>query len=297
MSHWQAASVVLDAADVERAADALLAAGALAVDVADPQAGGDAACPLDEAPGEVFPLWPRCRVTALFAGDADVAAAMAAAAAVAGLAEPPPFECAALAEQDWVRVTQAQFPPQRVSERLWIIPTWHEPPDPAAINIRLDPGLAFGTGSHPTTRLCLRWLDAVVRGGDHAIDYGCGSGILAVAALKLGAAGAVGVDVDPQAVRASRANAALNGVAADFRLADRPLRETADIVVANILANPLKVLAPAIAPLLAPGGRLALSGILAGQAGDVAAAYRDWLALEVWGEQQGWVLLAGRREG
>ncbi|HSO07097.1 MAG TPA: 50S ribosomal protein L11 methyltransferase [Pelomicrobium sp.] len=297
MSGWQAASVVLDAADVERVSDALLDAGALAVDVADPQAGGDAAAPLDEAPDEPFPLWPRCRVTALFAADADLATAMAAAAAGAGLAETPLFECAPVAERDWVRVTQAQFPPQRVSERLWIIPTWHDPPDPAAVNIRLDPGLAFGTGSHPTTRLCLRWLDAVVHGGEHVIDYGCGSGILAVAALKLGAAGAIGVDIDPQAVRASRANAELNGVVADFRLADRPLRETADIVVANILANPLKVLAPVIAPLLAPGGRLALAGILAPQAAEVAAAYRGWLALDVWAEQEGWVLLAGRREG
>lgn len=296
MSGWQAASVVLDAAEVERVCDALLEAGALAVDVADPRAD-EAAVALDEGPDEAFPLWPRCRVTALFPQGADVGAALAAAAARAGLAQTPAFECAPVAEQDWVRVTQAQFPPQRVSDRLWIIPTWHEPPDPAAVNIRLDPGLAFGTGSHPTTRLCLRWLDAVVRGGEHVIDYGCGSGILSVAALKLGAGRAVGVDIDPQAVRASRANALLNGVAADFRLADRPLTETADIVVANILANPLKVLAPVIAPLVAPGGRLALAGILAAQAADVAAAYRGQLALEAWAQQDGWVLLAGRREG
>jgi ribosomal protein L11 methyltransferase len=296
MSGWQAASLVADAAEVERLGDALLAAGALAVDVADPQAGGDAATPLDEGPDERFPLWPRCRVTALFAADADAGAAIAAAAAAAGLAEPPPFERYAVAEQDWVRLTQAQFPPQRVSERLWIIPTWHEPPDPGAVNIRLDPGLAFGTGGHPTTQLCLRWLDAVVRGGEHVIDYGCGSGILAVAAMRLGAGRALGLDIDPQAVRASRANAELNGVAAEFRLADRAINVAADIVVANILANPLKVLAPAIAPLLAPGGRLALAGILAPQADDVARAYHRWLELTVWAEQDGWVLLAGRRE-
>ncbi|MFZ5558933.1 MAG: 50S ribosomal protein L11 methyltransferase [Pseudomonadota bacterium] len=296
MSAWQAASLVVDAAAVERLGDALLEAGALAVDVADPQAGGDAATPLDEGPEDLFPLWPRCRLTALFAADADAGAAIAAAALAAGLAEPPPFESWAVAEQDWVRLTQAQFPPQRVSGRLWIIPTWHEPPDPAAVNIRLDPGLAFGTGSHPTTRLCLRWLDAVVHGGEHVIDYGCGSGILAVAALKLGAASALGVDIDPQAVRASRANAELNGVAAGFRLPDRPLNVTADIVVANILANPLKVLAPAIAPLVAAGGHLALAGILTPQAEDVARAYRNWLGLDIWAEQDGWVLLAGTRE-
>jgi ribosomal protein L11 methyltransferase len=297
MSGWQAASLVVDAAAVEPLGDALLAAGALAVDVADPQAGADAATPLDEGPEDRFPLWPRCRVTALFAAAADVGAAIAAAALAARLAQPPPFECAPVAEQDWVRVTQAQFPPQQVTGRLWIIPTWHEPPDPGAVNIRLDPGLAFGTGSHPTTRLCLRWLDAVLAGGEHVIDYGCGSGILAVAARKLGAAVVLGLDIDPQAIRASRANAELNRIDADFRLAERPLNRTADIVVANILANPLKVLAPAIAPLVAHGGRLALAGILAPQADDVARAYRDWLRLNVWAEEDGWVLLAGDREG
>lgn len=152
-----------------------------------------------------------------------------------------------MAEQDWVRLTQAQFDPIQISERLWITPTWHQPPNLQAINLQLDPGLAFGTGNHPTTRLCLRWLDTHLRGGETLLDYGCGSGILAIAAVKLGAGQTTGIDIDPQAIVASKQNAEQNNVEANFRLPDSMLNQQFDVVVANILTNPLKVLAPLLA--------------------------------------------------
>ena len=191
-------------------------------------------------------------------------------------------------DNDWVRLTQAQFEPIRISQRLWIVPTWHTPSDPGALNITLDPGLAFGTGSHPTTRLCLRWLDANIRGGESVLDYGCGSGILAIAALKLGAASAAGVDVDAQAVQSSRDNAAANRVAAHFFLPDDAPRQQADIVVANILTNPLKLLAPLLASSARPGGRIVLSGILEEQADDVANLYAQWFDLAPAIVEDGW---------
>ena len=165
-----------------------------------------------------------------------------------------------------------QFAPIRISPRLWIVPSWHGAPDPGAVNIVLDPGLAFGTGNHPTTRLALRWLERVIAGGESVLDYGCGSGILAIAALKLGAARATGVDVDDQALLAAQRNAMQNQVDAIFHNAAETIRQPAQIVVANILAHPLIVLAPLLARFTAPGGRLALAGLLAVQAGEVCAA-------------------------
>jgi ribosomal protein L11 methyltransferase len=194
-----------------------------------------------------------------------------------------------------VRASQAQFAPIRISARLWIVPSWHAAPDPDALNIRLDPGLAFGTGSHPTTRLCLRWLDQLVRPASSVLDYGCGSGILAIAALKLGARAAVGVDVDPAAVAAARENAARNEVAARFVSSEVALAHPADLVVANILANPLIVLAPVLAAHCRPGGRIALAGILAPQADAVSAAYAQWFAMAHFAADDGWVCLEGVR--
>jgi ribosomal protein L11 methyltransferase len=178
---------------------------------------------------------------------------------------------------------------------LWIVPSWHKAPDAGAINIVLDPGLAFGTGSHPTTKLCLAWLEGVIRGGESVIDYGCGSGILAIAAMKLGAARADGVDIDGQALLAARANALQNRVQAEFHGAADAIRTPAQIVVANILAHPLIVLAPLLARLAVPGGRLALAGVLAEQAEEVKAAYDPWFAFEASGRDEDWVLLAGTR--
>jgi len=175
------------------------------------------------------------------------------------------------------------------------VPTWHAPPQPGAVNIVLDPGAAFGTGSHPTTRLVLAWLERTVRPGDRVLDYGCGSGILAIAALKLGAASAIGVDVDPLALETAGYNASRNGVALELADAGSPLAGQARVTVANILANPLRMLAPLIAAHTLPGGALALSGILEDQAEEVIDAYAPHASLAVEGRDSGWVLLAGTR--
>ena len=282
--------------------DALLAAGALSVDVADPHAGTEAETPLYAEPGEsAGTLWPVSRITALFAADADWRRALADAG-MAVDAPAPPHEVHPVADADWVRATQAQFAPIRITGRLWIVPTWCKPADAAAVNIALDPGLAFGTGSHPTTRLCLEWLSDNLRAGEAVLDYGCGSGILAIAAARLGASRVDGVDIDAQAITASRANASANHVTATFVEASRFGAGAAvdyDVVVANILANPLIVLAPLVAARVGRGGRVVLSGILAAQAPAVAAAYAEWFNIAVWkaGEDD-WVALAGcRRTG
>jgi ribosomal protein L11 methyltransferase len=278
-------------------ADALLGAGALSVDVADPGAGTTAEVALYGEPGEPAARWPVSRLVALFAADADPAAALAKAARTVG-AVAPEFETESVADEDWVRATQAQFAPIHVADRLWIVPSWCEPADPGAVNLVLDPGLAFGTGSHPTTRLCLQWLAAELVAGASVLDYGCGSGILAIAAARLGAGPVVGTDVDPQAIVASRANAAANAVAATFALPDALAGAASaqfDVVVANILANPLVLLAGALAGRVRAGGRIVLSGILAPQAGEVVAAYGRWFKIGVWREDDGWVALAGTR--
>ncbi|MBK6600338.1 MAG: 50S ribosomal protein L11 methyltransferase [Betaproteobacteria bacterium] len=287
-----------DAAHADAWGDALLDAGALSVDLADPHADTTTESPLYGEPGEPAETrWPVCTLTALFAGGADVTAALAAAAAAVGRPSPP---CAVreVAEQDWVRLTQAQFVPLRIADRLWIVPSWCEPVDPAALNLVVDPGLAFGTGSHPTTRLCLQWLAGELVAGESVLDYGCGSGILAVAAARLGAGTVVGVDVDPQAIAASEANAAGNRASARFVLPEALAASglgAFDVVVANILTNPLRLLAPALARRVRPGGRIVLSGILAPQADDVIAAYGDWFTISVWKADDGWVALAGTR--
>jgi len=234
-------------------------------------------------------------VRALIAADADAGRIVAAACGRAGMALPP-HRVRVVPEQDWVRATQAQFAPIRISARLWIVPSWHAPPDPGALNVVLDPGIAFGTGNHPTTRLCLSWLARTVAGGESVIDYGCGSGILAIAAMKLGAASAIGIDIDAQALVAARQNAIQNRVQVEFRAAADRAGRAADIVVANILAHPLIVLAPALAGLTAPRGRLALAGILAPQAAEVRAAYGQWFDLSEDSEEDNWVLLAGARK-
>lgn len=279
----------------EALSDALLALGALSVAIEDAAAGTAEERPLFDEPGEPDARWGRVVLRALCAPQADCGALLRAAAARAGLPAVPEFAAETVADADWVRATQAQFLPLQVDDRLWIVPTWCAPPAPDAINIVLDPGLAFGTGSHPTTQLCLRWLARHVRAGDRVLDYGCGSGILAIAAAKLGAGDVTGVDIDPAAVAAARANAAANDVAVRFQDAAAPLALDADLVVANILANPLKVLAPLIARHARDGARLALAGLLAPQAAEVAGAYARWFDLGVIAEAEGWALLEGVR--
>ena len=276
-------------------AEALLAAGALSVDVSDPAAGTPAETPVYAEPGEPgSALWPISRLSALFDAGADADAVLRTCAQRLGVA-PPPHATHPVAEQDWVRATQAQFGPIRIAEGFWIVPSWCVPPDPQALNLALDPGLAFGTGSHPTTRLCLEWLREHVDGQSTLLDYGCGSGILAIAAAKLGGRRVAGTDIDPQALRASAVNAQANRVAATFVAPAALPPETFDLVVANILTHPLIVLAPLLARRVRAGGRIALAGLLAAQATEVAGAYAHWFNIATWRTCDGWPLLAGVR--
>ncbi len=291
---WQNVSFLTDAAHAEPMCDVLLEAGALSASIEDADAGTAEEKPQFGEPGSVnSPGWVHSRVVALFEPDADVAALLAQASAAIGLTGVPAWTVEAVAEQNWVQLTQSQFDPIRVSERLWIVPSWHESPDPAAVNLILDPGMAFGTGSHPTTRLCLEWLERHVEEGATLLDYGCGSGILAIAAARLGAGRVAGVDIDPQAVEAARANAERNGVTALFADSTQPVDGEYDLVVANILSNPLRVLAPAICAHVRSGGRLALSGILREQADEIIAIYAQWLPMQVADVREDWVCLAG----
>lgn len=294
---WLSVTIETDCSHAEALADALLDAGALSACIEDADAGTDAETPQFGEPGSITtPGWERSRVVALLEAGSDAGELIAACAASAGLDQTPAYTQEDVAEQNWVQLTQAQFEPIRVSQRLWIVPSWHEAPDPEALVLVLDPGMAFGTGSHPTTRLCLEWLERVVTPGAAILDYGCGSGILAIAAAKLGATEVLGVDIDPQAVTAARNNAERNAVAARFDDSARPLAGQFDIVVANILANPLKALAPAICGHVRSGGRLALSGILCEQAEELIAIYAPHIALAVADSRDGWVCLAGIRD-
>lgn len=293
---WQSISFLTDAANAEPVCDALIEAGALSASIEDADAGTPDEQPQFGEPGSVnTPGWQHSRVVALLEPDADAAALLAEAAAAAGLSAAPEFTVETVEEQNWVQLTQSQFDPIRVSDRLWIVPSWHEAPDPSAVNLILDPGMAFGTGSHPTTRLCLEWLERNVEPGVSVLDYGCGSGILAIAAARLGAGRVAGVDIDPQAVEAANANAERNGVVAQFADSAEALAGEYDLVVANILSNPLRVLAPAICAHVRPGGRLALSGILREQAEEIIAIYAQWLPLQVADVREDWVCLSGVR--
>lgn len=290
---WLAIRLQADSGAADALSDALLEAGALSVSCDDADAGTDAEAAQFAEPGLEPPrAWPRNLLTALVpAGDrpADIVAAAARACGI----EVPPFRVTPVEDEDWVRSTQSQFVPIHIEHQLWIVPSWCSAPDPDAINISIDPGLAFGTGSHATTRLMLRWLVHALAGGESVLDYGCGSGILAIAAARLGAGIVAGVDIDPQALQAARDNAGRNGVDASFFLPDALPEEPADVVVANILANPLVVLAPLITAHCAR--RVALSGILESQADAVARAYAPGFALEIAGRDEGWILMAGAR--
>ena len=288
------AALVLDlsGSEADRLSDALLEAGVLSVSCEELYATSGATR-LSE-PGDPA-SWPRVRLTALCGGDRDPAQLLRRACEASGLALQR-HELLSVPDEDWVARSKSAFAPVRVSPRLWVVPSWCDPPDPGAVNLLLDPGLAFGTGSHASTRLCLRWLERRISGGELVLDYGCGSGILAIASLKLGAARAVGVDIDPLAVATAGANARRNNVAGEFFESGALPALAADLVVANILANPLKVLAPIVAERCRTGGYVALSGILAEQASDVQSAYGAWLAFEDPQEEEGWVCLSGRRQ-
>jgi ribosomal protein L11 methyltransferase len=290
---WQSIALVVEGRHAELLGDALEERGAIAIDITDADAGTPEELAVFGEPGAEAHSWPRARLAALFENDADPRSALAAALAECEVEALEPAHVDTVADEDWVTLTQRQFWPIRAGQRLWVVPTWHRPPEPDAVNVMMDPGAAFGTGWHPTTRLCLAWLERHVGPGDRVLDYGCGSGILAIAALKLGAHAATGVDVDPRALEAARYNASVNGVRLDVLEAGAAIADTATITVANILANPLRVLAPLIATHTRPGGRIALSGILDEQAAEVVATYAPHVRLEVEARDSGWVLLAG----
>ena len=288
----------------EAISDALMEAGALSVSVEDADLGTEAEQPLFGEPG-MEPreaAWERSRVVALTQSDADHAAIVAAAAHAIGLDETsfPAYTLRDVADQDWVRLTQSQFEPIHIGKNIWVVPSWHQAPDPGALILELDPGLAFGTGSHPTTRLCMEWLEAHAPAQLSVLDYGCGSGILAMVAKKLGADAVVGVDIDPQAIESARDNSLRNRCEIDYYLPEafenRMPHEKFDVVVANILSGPLKLMAPMLAGRVAAGGSLVLSGVLARQADEVAAAYAPYIKLAVWAERDGWVALSGQRQ-
>ena len=281
---------------VEPLSDALEALEALSVSVEDADADTDAERALFGEPGLPPPAqsWSRSRMVALFGDEAqarDAARLLALqdfweGCEVASIAPVP--------EQDWVRLTQSQFEPVPITPSFWIVPTWHEVPAGATEVIRLDPGLAFGTGTHATTRMCLRWIAAHPPRGQRVLDYGCGSGILAIGAALHGAASVDAVDIDEAAVQATIDNASANGVQLVAGLPDQA-SGVYDTVLANILATPLKVLAPLLAGHVAPGGALVLAGVLERQTAELQAAYRPWLSLEVADTEDGWVLLVARR--
>ncbi|AXA92581.1 50S ribosomal protein L11 methyltransferase [Massilia sp. YMA4] len=288
--------------NAEALSDALIEAGALSVSVEDADEGTAQEKPLFGEPGmePKEAAWEHSRVVALTDVDADQAAIVAEAGAAIGLAAAPAFTTRKVEDEDWVRLTQSQFEPIHIGKNIWVVPSWHEAPDANALILELDPGLAFGTGSHPTTKLCMEWLEAHPAPNQSVLDYGCGSGILAMVARKLGATQVAGVDIDPQAIESARDNAVRNQVQdieffvpEDFAQSQHA-EARFDIVVANILSSPLKLMAPMLSGRVADGGALVLSGVLARQAEEVAAAYAPFIKLSVWAEHEGWVALHGR---
>ncbi len=337
---WISVALPADAIRAEALSDALLAQGAISVSIEDAWAGTEQETPQFGEPGdEPAALWEESRVVALFEPADDLIERIAIAAREAGLDDLPDITLTEIAEQNWVQLTQSQFEPIRINDRLWIVPSWHmekfdqcsptserseqssSPPsidgdtfrpeevrtgvgrglggrhnklDPGSSCIlQLDPGMAFGTGSHPTTRLCLEWLSDTVQGGEQVLDYGCGSGILGIAAAKLGAAEVVGVDIDEKALDTARDNAVRNGVTLQLHHSRESLNRKFDLVVANILTNPLKILAPLLAGCLTAGGRIALSGVLEAQTDLVIEAYGPYIVLRQGAVLDGWCRLEG----
>ncbi|HWN07626.1 MAG TPA: 50S ribosomal protein L11 methyltransferase [Steroidobacteraceae bacterium] len=277
--------------ELVRAEDACTRLGAIAVSLAD--AGNEPL--LEPGPGET-PMWQAVRLRALFDVSADPAVAAATLAVVLGL-PPGAISVEHVGDRAWEREWLKDFRPMRFGRRLCVAPAGQRPDLPTPVILELDPGLAFGSGTHATTALCLEWLDGRIQGGERVLDYGCGSGILALAALKLGAQSAVAFDIDPQALIATRENAAKNGLTPRVDVAERGEAVTGafDIVLANILAGPLVEVAPRLARLARPDGEIVLAGLLTRQAAEVAQAYEPWFDIDPKAEREGWTLLAGRR--
>jgi ribosomal protein L11 methyltransferase len=297
---WTEIVIEVPQQQAELLSTSLMDAGALSVSVEDADAGTQAEKPMFGEPGMEFKAaWEHSRVIALVDEDTVPAALLAEAALAAGLQEAPAYSLRQVEEQDWVRLTQSQFDPIKIGQHIWVVPSWHEAPDPDALILELDPGLAFGTGSHPTTRLCMEWLEQNAPANKTVLDYGCGSGILAMVAKKLAATEVLGVDIDPQAVESAHYNGQRNGCDIAWYLPDDFIAAHAnrrfDVVLANILSSPLKLLAPMLAGRVAAGGSLVLSGVLERQADEVIAAYAPFIKLSVWQVREGWVALAGSR--
>ena len=289
---WLQVRLAISPEQAETYEDALLNVGAVSVTFMDAEDQ-----PIFEPDLGTTPLWSNTHLLALFEDGTDAEQLLAHLELLTG-APLPQHHSEVLADQDWERSWMDNFHPMRFGQRLWIVPSWHAAPEPDAVNLLLDPGLAFGTGTHPTTALCLEWLDGQDLTDCNVLDFGCGSGILAIAALLLGAKQAVGTDIDYQAIEASRDNAERNGIEASrfpLYLPEQLPAEQADVVVANILAGPLVALAPQITSLVKSGGRLALSGILAEQGAEVAAAYAQAFDLDPLCIRDGWVRISGRR--
>ena len=293
---WVQVHIQSDPNHAELLEDLLLEAGAEAVSMEDSEDD-----PLYEPERGTTPLWESTRVTGLFDGDADLEAIRQQLSETYHASTQNSLdniEVELLEDREWERAWMDDFKPERFGQRLWICPSWQEPPEPEAVNITLDPGLAFGSGTHPTTRLCLQWLDGADVTGETVVDYGCGSGILGLAALKLGARHVVGVDNDPQALDASRDNTRRNGIdddALDLYLPDDQPDGQCDLMLANILAQPLLELGEFLAHQVRPGGRIVLSGILATQADTISDHYAQWFTMQSPAEHEGWVCLSGTR--
>lgn len=280
--------------EVEALENALLAVGALSVTLQD-----DADQPILEPELGTTPIWDQTQVIGLFDANQnseELLANLAECFVLEGGSALPRHKLEIVEDKDWVRAWMDDYHPMAFGERLWVCPSWREPPEANAVNLMLDPGLAFGTGTHPTTALCLRYLDKEVQGNELVVDYGCGSGILGIAALLLGSRHMIGVDIDPQALTATSNNAERNGISSDrfeIYLPDATPVVQADLTVANILAGPLMDLAPHIASLTRSGGKLALSGLLAEQAEEISACYSQWFAMNPPEQLGDWVILTG----
>ncbi|MCK2150764.1 MULTISPECIES: 50S ribosomal protein L11 methyltransferase [Marinobacter] len=293
---WIQLQIPADPDNADQLEDLLMEMGADAVSMEDA-----ADQPLYEPDPGTTPLWSQTTVTGLFQSDRDIDQLCADVRDLwhqATQQSLPDIDVTLVEDKDWERAWMDDFQPLKFGERLWIVPSWHDAPEPDAANLMLDPGLAFGTGTHPTTALCLEWLDGQDMQNRQVTDYGCGSGILGLAALLLGADHVVGVDTDPQALDASRENARRNGVADDrlsLYLPENEPNAATDVMLANILAQPLIGLAPHLAKLTKPGGDLVLSGILSHQAREVMAAYEPWFIMDEPVQREEWIRLTGRR--
>jgi len=291
---WLELEFCVPGPDVDHLSESLFSVGAISVDVTDADEGSAKEKAIFAEPGEIFELsWNANRVVALFDSDVDVTKVIKNLEEFVNVSELSDYQVRTVEDQDWVRLTQKQFDPIQVTDRIRITPSWSDVGVPSDVEIVLDPGLAFGTGSHPTTRLCLQWLDQASVSERIVVDYGCGSGILGIVAKKLGSKGVFCVDIDENALIATEYNAQRNGVDVNIQSANDEFKMSADVLVANILSAPLKVLAAAFASIVRPGGRIALSGILVEQEDELCEVYQKQFDIKPFDRLEGWVCLEG----